>query len=1189
MECTNSINLQKGFTSVRVIFFHGFQKEDCDDAYVRTWMKADESECWLDTWLAEDFPSAHILSVSYDSGRKVSDCRGRMGMYVLAENLARNIVGIGGLGDDCSIVLVGFCVGGLVLKEVCLKIFELEKRETILGQNRYANFLKRLKGAFFFATAHSGSGEVAKSDEGGPLVEYVGVLNEKAARTNSEFSILRHQKGWKTWGVCEDIETNLQVGSLKKARHSSACARYDVDEFRLIPGADHETICKPDDKEASSYLFLVNFLQTVSDVEKEKNAELRLSLEFPPVLLEAQVRLDGVIRTLHLQNPEVIGLAVVGMGGIGKSILAKQVMMHIAPRFEYICFVQDTKRSIKRKNLITLVADNLFRGDGRRVSWQSSHTVRRLLRGKKAFLILDDCGDIEDQIRCLLEPDWLGQGSRVLITSRIQTTIPGFVTLDLPLFSELESQQLFELHLVDRVPNAMPKGLVKEIVEKCDGLPLTLEVIGSYLRTETDEIKWIEALERLRIAESLNGSADDKLWQRLRVSYDELGELEQRIFVDLAVFDLYNNEEEQYDVDVLIEAWRTKYSEISPEAGLRTLQDRFFIRVGPYFGAGRLKPYNRFYLHEQLRDMGKSISRPVDENPELCKGIRHPDDALHMLKKYNHKGEMARTEVLTVEVSKESTATCSHLQNDMLSVNWSVIRKMQQLRLLRMVNVNIAESSVYFQSDSPRLPGSLVMLHLINCSESPRSVWSLLDTKSSWPLRKVDVDALHRVSVLLLENCTAVRLPDNIHNLSNLKILEIHVDLLAELPERLGLLPALEHLSLRSALLEKLPNSFLQLSTLKTLTIDGCLALKMWPTSEVLPEIENNTCSLTSLNTLILNNLPSLTRLPSSFSQLKSLQTLLLTGCSALKKLPESFGELQKLHLIALKGCSELETLPESFSGLNSLEALFLNDLPALPSLPNSLKGLTSLQKLKIQSCPLLKRLPEGLGEVHQIEELSIIKCDGLEYLCQNFGNWGINRLYINGCKRVRCLPDSFGCISLLNLVYNQQLQILPESVSKLTSLKSLEITFCDMTQGLLQSLEHDQLTNLEFLYLQFLDRYEGLPNSFGRLQKLKELFVTGCTFHEALAHSLGKLTSLEGLFINDCDIKYLPESLAELTRLRQLEVSECENFKTLPDCIGRLTDLTNLEISNCKDFQGLPESVKELVSSGNLTLGFQD
>lgn len=58
------------------------------------------------------------------------------------------------------------------------------------------------------------------------------------------------------------------------------------------------------------------------------------------------------------------------------------------------------------------------------------------------------------------------------------------------------------------------------------------------------------------------------------------------------------------------------------------------------------------------------------------------------------------------------------------------------------------------------------------------------------------------------------------------------------------------------------------------------------------------------------------------------------------------------------------------------------------------------------------------------------------------------------------------------------------------------------------------------------------------------------------------KLTKLQ---IYDCrEVKYLPDSIGNFTRLEELDICDCYSLKEIPDNIGNLTNLKKLEIRGC-------------------------
>lgn len=80
------------------------------------------------------------------------------------------------------------------------------------------------------------------------------------------------------------------------------------------------------------------------------------------------------------------------------------------------------------------------------------------------------------------------------------------------------------------------------IIRACGGLPLSIEIIGQHLRRQNHLSKderlemWKEALKRLKEAVVIEGHYDDdeRLWTKLMISYNDLGHLEGRFFLDFA-------------------------------------------------------------------------------------------------------------------------------------------------------------------------------------------------------------------------------------------------------------------------------------------------------------------------------------------------------------------------------------------------------------------------------------------------------------------------------------------------------------------------------------------------------------------------------------------------------------------------------------------------------------------------------
>lgn len=199
---------------LELVFFHGIQFQDCKEPHATTWMTRDNSECWLQTLLVEAFPRARIFTVSYDSSAAKTSKVGRMGMYLTGENLLSDLtadeVGLGQAG--CPVVLVGHCLGGLVLKEICLFAEKACRRKTGKPLEQRARALySNLRGMFFYGTPHTGSmvGDMLQDcfKSVGALSEEIETLQASSTRRNESFMELKSENKWFLYGIGESMET----------------------------------------------------------------------------------------------------------------------------------------------------------------------------------------------------------------------------------------------------------------------------------------------------------------------------------------------------------------------------------------------------------------------------------------------------------------------------------------------------------------------------------------------------------------------------------------------------------------------------------------------------------------------------------------------------------------------------------------------------------------------------------------------------------------------------------------------------------------------------------------------------------------------------------------------------------------------------------------------------------------------
>ncbi|BBN09709.1 hypothetical protein Mp_4g22040 [Marchantia polymorpha subsp. ruderalis] len=531
--------------------------------------------------------------------------------------------------------------------------------------------------------------------------------------------------------------------------------------------------------------------------------------------------------------------------------------------------------------------------------------------------------------------------SRYIVTSRNRDILNSLdsCVFDVKFLNPKSSTKLFMSYAFPYPTEPRPslKEWVRKIVKKCDGLPLTLEVIGTYLKTKVSDSIWIQCFQALDEAENVV-SLDEKLWAKLRVSYDRLGSQEKNMFLDAASF--FSNS--TWNLREAKACWRVLYGK--EDLRWQTLVDLSLVY--------NVKEENSIQMHAQLRSLGIRLASGWGTGGR-CRTWT-PKNVPSEFNSSNYNERIAEGQFYSNDPGSSSTGMATHIEE-------VIALRHERSMLLDPRDIGQMKKLQYLDSDElmlnevgGKLPKNVTLLRL---SGDVNNLHDLVDRGLARSLAVLDLTGvdLHPTCFPTTVTC----FPTTVSDFQNLEVMKLTFCHFEGLPEAFGQLPRLRHLTFSwCERLRSLPEAFGGLSRLQSLELDGCLTLKA---------LSEGFGNLHQLQTLKING-SDISELPESFGNLSQLQTLTIYG-SDISKLPESFGNLSQLKTLTISG-SDISKLPESFGNLSQLKTLTISGSD-FPKLPESFGNLSQLQSLEIYDSPI-SELPESFGNLSQLQSLEI-------------------------------------------------------------------------------------------------------------------------------------------------------------------------------------------------------------------------
>ncbi|PHU14925.1 hypothetical protein BC332_16130, partial [Capsicum chinense] len=710
-------------------------------------------------------------------------------------------------------------------------------------------------------------------------------------------------------------------------------------------------------------------------------------------LVGIESRIGEVESLLRLHSVCFVGIW--GIGGIGKTTVARKYFDKVSHQFQRSCFIANVREESKKHELMYLqktLLSRLLNEKSMKIAsyFEGADMIKRKLCRLKVLIVFDDVDD-EDQLEYLVgNHDWFGDGSRIITTTRNQDLLRSHDQLySVPELTKDEAVEVFSWHAFQKqTPDREFLKLSVSVIDYAKGLPLALKVLGSFLY-KLGMTEWRSALDKLR------DTGYEKIVKQLSLSLDGLNHEEKNIFLDIACFFRGRKRD---DVITILNSFGFR-----SEIGIDVLVQKSLLHISE----GMVE------MHDLIEQMGQQVVRSVDQD-----------------RPWNHSRLWHEPDIKTVFSANQRTESIEGIMvpigSDRHICKWSkAFKNMPCLRLLIVKGEEVrhyepvSDTIKHLPSSLKWLDWSYYSFESLPASFQPRNLVGLNMTFSSLVEIFKEPKAFDKLTILNLSFSGSLLRTPNFSDTPNLqKIILKSCVSLVEIHPSIGNLRKLNFLNMENCRsLNSLPSS-IQMETLTSFNLSGCEKL------EKFPEIRGN---MELLSELLLAH-TTIWELPSSIGLLSGISLLDLRSCENLGRLPSSVSEMRKLKILIVKGCSRLSNFPENLGDLNQLEELYAGNT-SICELPDSIGNLSKLKILSLRRGRKVKRqcarsliLPLVYHGLRELKSLDLSGC--------------------NLCDNQAAALAFFPSLLELNLSRNKFIS-LPNSLCILSRLQYLNITHC--------------------------------------------------------------------------------------------------------------------------------------------------